>query len=76
MDADAQFAYVPLSPETGKNENLIFVYDIKTGELLGTVSVDTKMESESMFHVGDKHYMHFNSRGSQIAELEYYVRFE
>ena len=76
MDADAQFAYVPLSPETGKNENLIFVYDIKTGELLGTVSVDTKMESESMFHVGDKHYMHFNSRGSQIARLEYYVRFE
>ena len=76
MDADEKYAYVPLSPNTGKYENVIQIYDITTGEFLGIIHVDTKMESESMFHVGDKHYMHFNSRGSQIAELEFYVRFK
>jgi DNA-binding beta-propeller fold protein YncE len=76
MDADSKYAYVPLSPSSGKNENIIQIYDIATGEYLGIVSVATKMESESMFHANGKQYMHFNSQGSQIAELEYYVRFE
>ena len=76
MDADSKYAYVPLSPSSGKNENIIQIYDIATGEYLGIVSVATKMESESMFHANGKQYMHFNSQGSQIAELEYYIRFE
>ncbi|MBO5702377.1 MAG: hypothetical protein J6S71_08060 [Clostridia bacterium] len=76
MDADSKYAYVPLSPSSGKNDNIIQIYDITTGEYLGIVSVATKMESESMFHANGKQYMHFNSQGSQIAELEYYIRFE
>ena len=76
MDADSKLAYVPLSPNTGKSDNVIQIYDIATGEFLGLVSVATKMESESMFHVGDDCYMHFNANGSKIAKLEYYVRFE
>jgi len=76
MDADANFAYVPLSPNAGKSDNVIQIYDIKTGEYLGNVSVATKMESESMFHVGDDFYMHFNNVGSKIAILEFYISFE
>ena len=76
MDADSRFAYVPLSPNSGKNDNVIQIYDITTGEFLGRISVATKMESESMFHVGDDYYMHFNSNGSKIAKLEFYIRFE
>lgn len=76
MDADSKFAYVPLSPNTGKNDNIIQIYDLATGEYLGIISVATKMESESMFHVGDDFYIHFNNSGSKIATLEFYVRFE
>ncbi len=76
MDADDKYAYVPLSPNAGKNENIIQIYDITTGEYLGVAYVDTKMESESMFHANGKQYMHFNSQGSKIAELEFYIRFE
>ncbi len=76
MDADAKYAYVPLSPGAGKSGNIIQLYDIATGEYLGIISVGTKMESESIFHVGDDYYIHFNSGGSKIASLEFYVRFE
>ena len=76
MDADAKYAYVPLSPDSGARDNIIQIFDIKTGEYLGKVSVKTSMESESMFHIGDDHYLHFNSQGSKIATLEFYVRFE
>ncbi len=76
MDADNKYAYVPLSPNTGKSDNIIQIYDIATGAYLGIAHVDTKMESESMFHVGDDFYLHFNSGGSKIAKLEFYVRFE
>lgn len=76
MDADAKYAYVPLSPDSGARDNIIQIFDIKTGEYLGKVSVKTSMESESMFHIGGDHYLHFNSQGSKIATLEFYVRFE
>lgn len=76
MDADAKYAYVPLSPDSGARDNIIQIFDIKTGEYLGKVSVKTSMESESMFHIGSDHYLHFNSQGSKIATLEFYVRFE
>ena len=76
MDADAKYAYVPLSPDSGARDNIIQIFDIKTGEYLGKVSVKTSMESESMFHIGDDHYLHFNSQGSKIATLEFYIRFE
>jgi hypothetical protein len=76
MDADAKYAYVPLSPNSGKPRNIIQIYDIATGEYLGIIPVATKMESESMFHVGGDYYIHFNSVGSKIAALEFYVRFE
>jgi hypothetical protein len=76
MDADAQFAYVPLSPNAGKSTNIIQIYDLSTGEYLGIITVGTKMESESMFHVGDEYYIHFNNGGSKIAKIEFYVKFE
>lgn len=76
MDADANLAYVPLSPNAGKKDNIIQIYDLTAGEYLGYVTVNTKMESESMFHTNGKQYMHFNAVGSKIAELEYYIRFE
>ena len=76
MDADAQFAYVPLSPNAGKSTNIIQIYDIVTGEYLGIITVGTTMESESMFHVGNEYYIHFNSGGSKIAKIEFYVKFE
>ena len=76
MDADAQLAYVPLSPKTGKSTNIIQLYDILTGEYLGVITVGTTMESESMFHVGDEYYIHFNNGGSKIAKIEFYVKFE
>lgn len=76
MDADAKYAYVPLSPDSATRDNIIQIFDINTGEYLGKVSVKTTMESESMFHIGDDYYLHFNSQGSKIATLEFYVRFE
>ena len=76
MDADAKFAYVPLSPDGGKSNNIIQIYDITTGEYLGIATVKTTKESESIFHVGDDFYIHFNSGGSTIATLEFYIRFE
>ncbi len=76
MDADAKFAYVPLSPDGGKSNNIIQIYDITTGEYLGVATVKTTKESESIFHVGDDFYIHFNSGGSTIATLEFYIRFE
>ena len=76
MDADAKYAYVPLSPDSGTRDNIIQIFDIKTGEYLGKVSVKTTMESESMFHISDDYYLHFNSQGSKIATLEFYIRFE
>ena len=76
MDADARFAYVPLSPSAAKSNNIIQLYDLSTGEYLGIIPVGTKMESESIFHVGDDYYMNFNSNGSKIALLEFYIRFE
>ena len=76
MDADENLAYVPLSPNAGKKDNIIQIYDLTAGEYLGYVTVYTKMESESMFHTNGKQYMHFNAVGSKIAELEYYIRFE
>ena len=76
MDADANLAYVPLSPNAGKKDNIIQIYDLQSGEYLGYVTLNTKMESESMFHTNGKQYVNFNTVGSKIAELEYYVRFE
>jgi DNA-binding beta-propeller fold protein YncE len=76
MDADAKYAYVPLSPDGGTKDNVIQIFDINTGEYLGKVSVKTTMESESMFHVGDDIYLHFNNQGAKIATLEFYERFE
>ena len=76
MDADAKYAYVPLSPDSGARDNIIQIFDIKTGEFLGKITVKTNMESESMFHIGDDHYLHFNSQGSKIATLDFYIRFE
>ena len=76
MDADANLAYVPLSPNAGKKDNIIQIYDLQSGEYLGYVTLNTKMESESMFHTNGKQYVNFNTVGSKIAELEYYIRFE
>ena len=76
MDADAKYAYVPLSPKSGIDHNIIQIYDITSGEFFGNAIVKTTMESESMFHVGNDIYMHFNNQGSKIAKLEFYIRFE
>lgn len=76
MDADAKYAYVPLSPGTGKSDNIIQIYDIATGEYLGIATLETTMESESIFHYGNDYYIHFNNSGSKIASLEFYMRFE
>ena len=76
MDADSQYAYVPFSPNAGKSNNIIQIYDLSTGEFLGLISVGTKMESETIFHFGDDYYINFNANGSKIASLEFYVRFE
>jgi hypothetical protein len=76
MDADAKYAYVPLSPKSGIDHNIIQIYDITSGDFLGNAIVKTTMESESMFHVGNDIYMHFNNAGSKIAKLEFYIRFE
>lgn len=76
MGTDSKLAYVPLSPSTGKSDNIIQIYELATGKYLGLISVATKMESESMFHVGDDYYIHFNNSGSKIAKLNFYIRFE
>ena len=76
MDADSQYAYVPFSPNAGKSNNIIQIYDLSTGEFLGLISVGTKMESETIFHFGDDYYINFNANGSKIASLEFYVKFE
>ncbi len=76
MDADSKYAYVPLSPNTGKNENIIQIYDIATGAYLDIAILQTKMESESIFHFGDNFFVNFNYIGSTIASLEFYIRFE
>lgn len=76
MDADAEYAYVPLSPQSGTKDNIIQIFEIKTGKYIGKITVNTLMESESMFHVGDDFYLHFNNQGSKIATLEFYEKFE
>ena len=76
MDTDDKFAYVPLSPSSGKSDNIIQIYDIATGEYLGIVSIMTKMESESIFHIGNDFFIQFNYKGSTICTLEFYEQFE
>ncbi len=76
MDANAEYAYVPLSPQSGTKDNIIQIFEIKTGKFIGKITVNTTMESESMFHVGDEFYMQFNNSGSKIAKLEFYEKFE
>lgn len=75
MDTDDRFAYIPLSPGE-KNNNIIQIHDVMTGELLGKVKLKTSMESESMFHVGDEYYIQFNHGGSSIYSIEFCEGFE
>jgi DNA-binding beta-propeller fold protein YncE len=76
MDANAEYAYVPLSPQSGTKDNIIQIFEIKSGKFIGKITVNTTMESESMFHVGEDFYMQFNNSGSKIAKLEFYEKFE
>ena len=74
MDADSRYAYVPLSPGT-EAYNKIQIYSLSDGEHLGDVMLDTTMESETIFHVGEDFYIQFNHNGSKIARLMFYEPF-
>ncbi len=75
MDADAEYIYIPLSPDTGTKDNIIQVYD-REGIYLGNVSIPTTHEIETLFNIDGRYYAHFNQSGSTIYTLEFYVKFE
>ncbi len=75
MYADTKYLYIPRSPTAGLTDNIIIICD-RGGEYLTTVTLATKMESETIFTVGEKFYVSFNKSCNVICEMEFYEVFE
>ena len=75
MYADTSYLYIPRSPTAGFSDNVIIVCDSE-GNYLTTVTLATKMESETIFTIGKKFYVSFNKSCNVICEMEFYEVFE
>jgi hypothetical protein len=75
MYADTSYLYIPRSPTAGLANNIIIVCD-RDGNYLTTVTLATKMESETIFTIGEKFYVSFNKSCNVICEMEFYEVFE
>jgi hypothetical protein len=75
MYADSKYLYIPRSPTAGLADNIIIVCDSE-GKYLTTVTLATKMESETIFTIGEKFYVSFNKSCNVICEMEFYEVFE
>ena len=72
MGSDESFVYFPQSPENGKTDNILVVYDWE-GKFKTTISVPSTLESESMFYTAGKYYINFyagSKVGAQLYELQ------
>lgn len=75
MYADKNYLYIPRSPEAALTDNVIIICD-REGNYLTTVSIATKMESETIFTIGGQFYISFNKSCNVICEMEFYEVFE
>jgi hypothetical protein len=75
MYADSKYLYIPRSPTAGLADNIIIVCDSE-GKYLTTVTLATKMESETIFTIGKQFYVSFNKSCNVICEMEFYEVFE
>ena len=66
MGSDDSFIYFPMS---GKNNNLIIVYDW-SGNYVTTIVLNTANESESLFYTKGKYYVNFLSSGATLYEIK------
>ena len=80
MDSDENFIYMPMSNSSaaGTNDNIILVFDWN-GKLLDTITIPTRMESETMFNVNGVMYVSFNNHSSGVkgymASLQYLISY-
>lgn len=70
MGSDDDYIYFPMS---GSKDNILVVYDWN-GNYVRTITVNTTMESESLFFVNGTYYINFYKSyhlGSELYKLEY-----
>ena len=76
MDADDEFIYMPLSPDSsegGNKYNVIMVYDWN-GNFVREVPLELTIETETILHFEDEYYMNFNiSGGGRVSDLHFAV---
>ena len=72
MGSDEDFVYFPLS---GKTDNVLVVYDWN-GKYITAINVPMSHESESMFWVGGKYYIAYNTSGEACYETTFEIIFE
>ena len=72
MGSDEDFVYFPMS---GKTDNVLVVYDWN-GKYITTINVPMSHESESMFWVGGKYYIAYNTSGEACYETTFEIIFE
>lgn len=72
MGSDEDFVYFPMS---GKSDNVLVVYDWN-GKYITTINVPMSHESESMFWVGGKYYIAYNTSGEACYETTFEIIFE
>lgn len=75
MYADTNYLYIPRSPTAAQSNNIIIVCD-SIGNYLTTVTLATKMESETIFVLDGEFYINFNRNSSAICKAEFYTLFE
>lgn len=73
MGSDDDYIYFPMS---GPKDNILVVYDWN-GNYVRTITVNTTMESESLFFVNGTYYINFykgHNQGSELYRLEYVIQ--
>lgn len=66
MGADDTYIYFPMS---GSRDNVIVVYDWE-GQYITTLTLDTKLESETLFYSRGEYYINFNHLGSELYRID------
>lgn len=73
VDSDENCVYIPMSkaPDKGTNDNVIVVYEIKSGSVIGQIHIKDSIEIETMFNRDGVYYANFNTSGSAIYRLSF-----
>lgn len=75
MDVTDTCVLLPLSPDSGAQDNIIQVYGWY-GPHYGTISIASTWEIEDLFHVDGRCYAQFNHSGATICAIEFYREFK